>query len=409
MLDHRTPAPSFDTPHGNQPASVTWFDAHGTSSGHTHAAEAAMRHQIEADIESVRAEIEEQITMLKRSQHETELTDQIDFLEGQLAFLDAQLAFASTASLSALMNVQQSVSRTVAAVQQSTHVAVAQAVLESGVHITELTQEKMAALDHYYEAQSIQFRGYEQQSFARMEQYAAANGVDITGYRETRAEFQSAFAEAQRSGDKVGMAEAEAGLAANNYFGLVAAGAPEDEQARALSELERARERFDFRVREAAMQAGQERGLEGDELRDYVDQQAAERLERFDNTAIETAVANGTPREEAERVMAEIADQAAENRTDVTELMARDATSESLTVELDHDDAVAMENDTALAAGVSDAAPSPFAGGSPFGAASSNPFGAASFEVADVAEDDTPVPASTPTPSGQSAAGPTVS
>ncbi len=355
----------------------------------------ALRHQIEQKIEAVRTEIEERIAELKRSQHENEQADQIGALEAQLSFLDAQMMSANTATLASLISIQTALPRTMSATASSMSQTMAHASFEGSHHIMEMTTDKIAAMDRYYAAESAQFRAYEQRSFSRVEQLAAANGVDIAAYRETRTRYQADFEEAKRRGDTVAMAYAEAGTAYNNVFALKSVGAPDAELNEAMEEAAKARTRLSYETQKAALIAGRALELEGDDLRAYVDQQTEVRLERFDQEAVETAVANGTPREEAVRIVAELANRSAKAaeketaRTDPETSPSADPTQSLLT---DQADALKDTNNDAFKAGPSGETPSPLGGGSP--------FGAMAMEVAEADPAEEKSPARSPTLTG---------
>jgi len=375
----------------------THFDRPDTASfngwrGYTHGTREqtgmeAFRLQIEQKIEAVRAEIEERIGELKRNQHENELTDQIGALEGQLSFLDAQMMSANTATLASLISIQTALPRTISATALNTSQTMAHASFEGSHHIMEMTTDKIAAMDRYYATESAEFRAYEQRSFSRVEQLASANGVDIAAYRETRARHQADYEEAKQRGDTYAMAGAEAGTAYNNVFALKSVGANDAELDEALDEAAKARTRLSYEAQKAALVAGRAAELEGDDLRAYVDQQTNTRLSDFDSEQIDTAVANGTPREEAVRVVGELANRSAkavESETARTRIGSDSAQS----VQIDLGEDALEAADKAMKSGPSDPAPSPF------GAVAVSPFGAAAFEVAeaDPAEEKTPNP-----------------
>ncbi|MCI5095120.1 MAG: hypothetical protein MRY77_02270 [Rhodobacteraceae bacterium] len=231
-----------------------------------------LREQLQSLLDIARGEIEQAIANASFTQRDGESDEQIAALEDQLRTLDSHGSQVLSGSLGQLQQLQTALPRAVSSIRQNTSRIVADASYLQGVHVTEMSMEQIHTLQRHHDELSAAFNTYETQSALRIDQLAAANGADISAYRMNRARIQADIEKAKQNGDRVGQFKGEALLAGNNVFGLVKAGADQDEIDQAKQKAAEMRAAYLKEAGVEAMNAGKAQGLTGDALTAYVDQ-----------------------------------------------------------------------------------------------------------------------------------------
>ncbi len=313
-----------------------------------------LRQQLEQMIEVARAEIEQAIAYATFTQHEDEGAEQIAALHDQLKTLDGHSSRIGSGSLIQLQQWQATLPRAISALRQSTSSLAMDASYHIGQHVTEMSMEKVHALQLAHNAESRAFMTYEKQSATHIDQIAAANGVDISGYRMNRARLQADIEDAKRNGDRPGQFRGEALLASNNIFGLVKAGGDETEIDEAKAYAAEARARYLKEKEIEALHAGKAQGLSGDALKAHVDlvsQTAGRELDA--ENARNAARAGLTPEQmlQANVVVAAAAEVDKETRNLLTE---QDGQSSAFSIQAKHAPSVHISDRAAVAATLPD-------------------------------------------------------
>lgn len=263
-------------------------------------AEEQLREQLQALIEIARGEIEQAIATASFTQHDGESAEQIASLEDQLRTLDSHSSRIMSGSLGQLQQLQTTLPRAVGSIRQNTSRISADASYQQGLHVTEMSMEQVHALQLAHDEQSYAFTAYEAQSALRIDQLAAANNADISGYSMNRARIQADIEQTKQNGDRVGQFKGEALLAGNNVFGLVKAGAGQDEIDQAKQKAAEMRAAYLKEAGIEAMNAGKAQGLTGDALSTHVDQATQAAAQELDDLNAQNAERAGlTPEQMA--------------------------------------------------------------------------------------------------------------
>lgn len=294
--------------------------------------EERIRQQLEQMIEAARVEIELAIAQAERTQHEGVGAEMVDGLRAQLALLDGHAAQIQSGSLIQLQRLQAALPSSLNAIRQTSQSLAHDAGFQIGQHVTEMSLEKIHALQARHDAQARDFVTYEAQSAMRIDHLAATSAVDVSGYRANRAHIQADIEAAIRDGDRTGLFKGHAQLAANNLYGLVKVGADNTEIEDARRKAAEARARYLKEKEIEALQAGKAAGLSGDILEAYVDQASATAAHELDTENARNAERVGLTPEQMVRAGAINAGLAESDQRRVTNMVQREAQSSEFSI-----------------------------------------------------------------------------